>query len=82
MSLREQLAERLEKARERIPGEKLAIMDKAADDLGRSGIAQTCLNVGDMAPEFALPNAKGEMVSLAQALQRGPVIVTFFRGVW
>ncbi len=82
MSLSKQLAERLDKARQHIPPGKLVVMDKAAEDLAASGIAETCLNVGDTAPEFALPNAKGEIVSLGQLLQRGPVVLSFYRGVW
>jgi peroxiredoxin len=34
------------------------------------------------APGFELPNQKGEMQSLAQFLQRGPVLLAFHRGTW
>ncbi len=41
------------------------------------------LDIGDRAPEFALPSANGRgQVSLAQLLQRGPVVVEFLRGTW
>jgi peroxiredoxin len=34
------------------------------------------------APPFALPNQKGEMRSLAQFLEGGPVLLAFHRGTW
>ncbi|MFI4975242.1 MAG: peroxiredoxin-like family protein [Caulobacterales bacterium] len=35
-----------------------------------------------MAPEFALPNALGKPVLLADLLRRGPLIISFYRGSW
>jgi peroxiredoxin len=40
------------------------------------------LDVGSRAPDFTLPNAFGEPVSLADALAEGPVVLTFYRGAW
>jgi peroxiredoxin len=37
---------------------------------------------GDKAPDFTLPNALGQDVSLSDALRRGPVVLTFYRGAW
>jgi peroxiredoxin Q/BCP len=34
------------------------------------------------APAFELPNQKGQMQSLAQYLQKGPVLLAFHRGTW
>jgi peroxiredoxin len=34
------------------------------------------------APLFALANQKGEMRSLAEFLQSGPVLLAFHRGTW
>jgi peroxiredoxin len=38
--------------------------------------------LGDQAPGFELPNARGEQVSLASLQRRGPVVVAFYRGGW
>jgi peroxiredoxin len=38
--------------------------------------------VGDQAPGFELPNVRGEQVSLASLLRRGPAVVAFYRGGW
>jgi peroxiredoxin len=40
------------------------------------------LKLGQQAVNFALPNQKGESVSLADLLAKGPVVVTFYRGSW
>jgi peroxiredoxin len=40
------------------------------------------LRAGDQAPEFELPNADGRPIRLLDRLRRGPVVLTFYRGVW
>ena len=40
------------------------------------------LEVGQKAPDFKLPSADGKSVSLAELLEKGPVVVTFYRGSW
>lgn len=40
------------------------------------------LAVGDRAADFELPNALGLRIRLADELERGPVVLTFYRGVW
>lgn len=42
--------------------------------LGASG----ALKVGDVAPDFTLPDTEGRPVTLSKLLERGPVIVYFF----
>jgi peroxiredoxin len=38
--------------------------------------------VGDVMPEFTLPDQDGHLVSLGQLLKQGPVVVAFHRGHW
>jgi peroxiredoxin Q/BCP len=42
--------------------------------LGASGV----LKVGDVAPDFTLPDTEGNPVTLSKLLAKGPVIVFFF----
>ena len=82
MTLSEQLQTIKEKSRERIPAESRAIMERAVDDLRRSGAVDRAVKVGERAPHFTLPNAAGRSVDLAELLKRGPVVLSFFRGRW
>ena len=40
------------------------------------------LKVGDMAPDFTAKDQDGKTISLEQALQKGPVVMLFYRGQW
>lgn len=82
MSLTDELSARRKESWGRIPTEKLEIMDRAARQLEESGITNTCLRKGDKAPEFVLPNAFGKKVALVKLLERGPVVLSFYRGGW
>ncbi len=82
MSLTEELAGMREASRKRIPDDKLAIMDTAMDETMQSGITDSTLKVGDIAPDFTLPNAVGESFSLSEMLTEGPVVLSFYRGAW
>ena len=64
------------------PPEVVAVMHKATADLIASGQAARTFKVGARAPIFALPNAHGELVRSADLLARGPLVVTFYRGIW
>jgi len=45
-------------------------------------IPDRALCVGSMAPNFTLPSAMGEVVELRPLLDKGPVVLTFYRGGW
>ena len=62
--------------------EALAIMHRAVDDLRTSGATDRILRVGDRAPDFRLPNANEEQVDSRVLRERGPLVVTFYRGRW
>ena len=82
MSLQEKLEAYRSKSYERLPAEKLAIMSQATDDLRQSVILDRMIQPGDSLPAFALPNVQGEIVSSQALLEKGPVVVSFYRGVW
>ena len=42
----------------------------------------SAVNVGDLAPDFTLPDQDGQLVSLSARLDRGPVVLLFVRGGW
>ena len=82
MTLKAQLAGMREKAKERIPEASRRVMERATDDLRRSGAVERVVKVGQPAPDFTLTNAAGREVRLADLRARGPVVLTFFRGRW
>ncbi|MFI8605975.1 peroxiredoxin-like family protein [Cellulophaga baltica] len=43
---------------------------------------KNALKIGEKAPNFELPNPEGKTISLATLLDKGPVVVTFYRGSW
>jgi peroxiredoxin len=64
------------------PPHVVAIMHKATADLIATGQADRALKAGAIAPKLELPDAHGKMVSSAGLLAKGPLVVTFYRGVW
>ena len=55
---------------------------KGIDEVAASGILKTALNVGGTCPAFTLGDAKGQQVSSAALLARGPMVIVFYRGAW
>jgi hypothetical protein len=82
MTLQQRLDALKSEFESKAPPDKLAIMHHATEDLRRSGIVDRVLKAGDAAPEFTLPNFRGEKISSLELLRRGPLVVSFFRGVW
>ena len=78
MSLKGKLAE-FDASRNR-PPEVVAILRRGIDYTRESGAAG--LRIGERAPDFALPNQRGETVTLSDRLSGGPVVLNFYRGVW
>lgn len=64
------------------PPEVVELLHRTTAELIATGQAERSLKVGDVAPVFTLQNAEGELVSSASLLERGPLVVTFYRGVW
>ncbi len=62
--------------------EALDVMHRATDELIASGQARHARKAGDVAPEFTLLDADGKPVSSRELLARGPLVVSFYRGVW
>jgi peroxiredoxin len=64
------------------PAEIHPVMHRATAELIASGAAGKALKVGDKAPAFTLNDPDGNAVSSADLLAKGPLVVTFYRGVW
>ncbi len=82
MNLQQQLDELTRKLRSLVPAERLATVERAAEELKTSGLAGRALKEGGQAPSFALPDGDGMMWRSEDLLRRGPLVLVFFRGRW
>jgi peroxiredoxin len=62
--------------------EALEIMHRATAELIETGLAQRARKAGDLAPQFTLRDPEGNSVSSRERLAKGPLVVSFYRGVW
>lgn len=81
MSLQEKFAELLKGAAQ-LPATSRENLHRGTEDLRASGIMERALKTGDKMPAFSLPNTEGEIVSSDDLLNKGNLVVTFYRGVW
>lgn len=81
-ALQDQLDEITANTRRLVQAERLAISERAVEELFTSGIEERILPVGAVAPEFALKDASGRKVKSADLLALGPLVLKFFRGRW
>ena len=81
-TLRARLEEVQANTRRYVPAEKLAITERTIEELRRSGIAERALPVGAQAPDFELADGNGKTFRSAEALSRGRLVVSFYRGRW
>lgn len=61
---------------------QLDVMRRATQSLVDSRQAENALKAGDTAPEFKLRDTDGSIVSSRALLARGPLVATFYRGIW
>jgi peroxiredoxin len=80
--LREILAERKEKIAKYVPAATLEVHARVVAELKAQGLASRSLGLGAKAPEFCLPDHNGKTVSSAELLNRGRLVLSFFRGRW
>ncbi|WP_288588297.1 peroxiredoxin-like family protein [uncultured Methylobacterium sp.] len=65
-----------------VPPSVIETMRRATAELIASGAAARALKAGDRAPAFTLDDPDGRPVASADLLARGPLVVSFYRGVW
>jgi peroxiredoxin len=80
--LQDQLDEITATTRTLVQPERLAINERAVEDLFATDIEQRILPVGAKAPDFVLRDSTGKLVRSSDLLALGPLIISFFRGRW
>ena len=81
-TLQDQLDEITARTRKLVQAERLAVGERAVEELFATGIEDRILPVGAMAPDFTLTDSSGRPVRSKDLLALGPLVVKFFRGRW
>jgi peroxiredoxin len=81
-SLQDQLDEITANTRHLVQAERLAVGERAVEELFATGIEERILPLGAQAPEFALTDSSGKLVRSRDLLALGPLVIKFFRGRW
>jgi peroxiredoxin len=82
MTLEDKLSRCRAELRGGLPPADCETLRDAVERLRMLQIAEQGLQVGDLLPEFALPDTDGRIVSSETLLAEGPLAVVFVRGPW
>ena len=82
MRLQDTLNAMKEKSAANLPPETRQIMQRATEDLENSGIMEQVLQPGATMPHFTLPDEQDRQEDSQKLLDKGPLVVSFYRGVW
>jgi peroxiredoxin len=66
----------------RLPPDAVRAIGEQIARLAAAGAGSGAPKAGDLAPNFILPDARGNAVALRALLMQGPAILVFYRGSW
>ena len=69
-------------AKSQVPADLFKDLLNPVEQLITSGVAEKVLKEGAQVPDFTLPDALGNAVTLSHLLMQGPVVISFYRGEW
>ena len=81
-NLNEKLGETVGAFMSSLPDDDAQIVGASFEKLNASHTGESAIAVGEIAPNFTLPGATGELVNLHSKLNEGPVVLSFYRGGW
>jgi hypothetical protein len=82
MTLQEKMAAFKKNFEAKAPKEVLEIMHRAQETLIDSEILERVPKAGDKAPDFILKSTENSPVALRRLLEKGPIVLGFYRGRW
>jgi hypothetical protein len=82
MTLKEKIDAYKEVFKAKAPKAAQEIMRRATEDLQNSPQMLNTIKVGALAPDFTLKSSRNTDVALATLLDRGPVVLSWYRGRW
>ena len=65
-----------------VPQEVLEAFGKSIEDLQKKKIEEKSIKLGEIMPEFLLPNVKNGIINSKEILKNGKMIIAFYRGSW
>lgn len=80
--LNQKIREAIAQFRRELPPELSALIEQGAGEISALDISERALGEGAIAPVFGLANQNGQPRALADYLARGPLVLTFYRGIW
>lgn len=80
--LNQKIRDTIAQLRATLPTELSALIEQGAGEISALDIIERARKAGDIAPDFALLDQRGEQKRLAEYLAHGPLVVTFYRGAW
>lgn len=81
MSMKQAAAQYKAMIQEKV-GDKFRLFSDDIARVQKEGAIGRALKVGQLVPDFTLPDAFGNQVSLKSLLAKGPVVIGFYRGEW
>lgn len=66
----------------KLPSDVMSEIERQIVELRASGIVDRALGVGARMPAFVLENQHGISISSQVLLDRGPLVINFYRGKW
>ena len=82
MTLKEKIDDYKKQSAGKASPEMVAVMQRSTADLQATVPERDLPQVGDALPEFSLLDSSGNKVTSADLLKSGPLVMTFFRGMW
>jgi peroxiredoxin len=82
MTLASDLAAFAASLQDQAPAAVLEAIERSAELLAQSGLADRALRRGDRAPDFILRDGTGDLVNSRHLRSRGPIVLCFYRGAW
>jgi hypothetical protein len=64
------------------PPSVVAALGGSIAEVAQTGLVRLAVKAGETAPLFRLRSRNGGFLSLSEVLDRGPAVLSFFRGAW
>ncbi|MEX0298772.1 MAG: peroxiredoxin-like family protein [Kordiimonas sp.] len=80
--LNKQIRETIQEFRDSFPPEITTLIEQGAGEISALDIIESARKMGDTIPDAPLKGEGGETIHLSEYLKDGPLVLTFYRGLW